>query len=294
MEKVVPILRMGRFTILTGGILAYTLGAAMGVSAAEAFLWEPALAGLLVTVTANLVAHYADEYADIDTDTLTRRTWLSGGSGVLPSGQLPPVWALRIAWILVGFTAFFCILFYLVGWLPIVSIAILGSGLLLGWFYSMPPIQLERRGLGEPINALIGGILMPLMGYTVQTAAIDPEALLALLPIFLFVLAGLLGVHWSDREADAAVGKRSLVVLFGERTRLLYMALAGAAYVLVLAQVDHIYPWPVVIAIWATLPFSVWAARSLARQHSPAPGSLTMAAVLVAGILGWVWQSLRY
>ena len=44
---------------------------------------------LAVMVSAILMGHYANEYADVDTDSLTKRTLYSGGSGVLPSGIVP-------------------------------------------------------------------------------------------------------------------------------------------------------------------------------------------------------------
>jgi 1,4-dihydroxy-2-naphthoate polyprenyltransferase len=288
MNQLVAMLKMGRFTILPGGMLAYALGTAMGANHAGGFHWAPALLGFLVTELANLAAHYADEYADIDTDSLARRTLFSGGSGVLPSGAVPPSWALITALILAGLSLLFTALFTLYGWLPAAGFWILAAGLLLGWFYSMKPLSLERRTLGEPVNAVLGGFLMPLMGYTMQTGAPSWPAFVALAPVFLMVFAGLLGVHWADREADRLVGKRSMVVLLGKRTRQFHNLLTMLAYSSLLLLAGNFLPPPVVIAFLATLPFGLWAAFAITRQESPHPGSLTMAIVLIAATAGWI------
>lgn len=55
-----------------------------------------------------------------------------------------------------------------------------------------------------------GGIALPLYGAAV-VATPTPVAL-ALVPHTLLVGCNLLATHWADREADAAVGKRTLAV----------------------------------------------------------------------------------
>jgi 1,4-dihydroxy-2-naphthoate octaprenyltransferase len=250
--------------------------------------WGRAVAGLVVAEAVHLVAHYANEYADVDTDTLARRTWLSGGSGVLAAGLVPTAWALRIA---VGLALLAMILSGALigaGVLPLPTAWIVGLGLASGWFYSMPPAQLERRGLGELDTALVAGILMPLMGYTVQVGRPTFAAAAALLPIFSMVVMNLLGIHWADREADAAVGKRTLAVIIGERTRLLHHGLLVASYLLVLALSGWILPLPVAVAVLLTLPLSLGAAAAFGRRFSPLAGTLGMAAAMGAAAAGWI------
>jgi 1,4-dihydroxy-2-naphthoate octaprenyltransferase len=288
MIRVAAMVRMARPLILPGGILAYSLGAAMGYWRLGSLDWGRAAAGLAVTEVTNLVAHYADEYADVDTDTLTRRTWFSGGSGVLPAGLVPATWALYAAGVLSVLALSLAALFIATGVLSPHTGWIVTLGLAGGWLYSMPPARLERRGLGEVDNALLGGILMPLMGYTTQVGQPTLFAVLALLPIFVMVLVNLLGVHWADRQADAAVGKRSLAVVAGERSRTLHHGLVASAYLLVLALTGWILPIPVTAALMVTLPISLWAAVTFARQSSPVPSALAMSAAIVAASIGWI------
>jgi 1,4-dihydroxy-2-naphthoate octaprenyltransferase len=279
---------MARPLFVPSGILAYGLGTAMGYWCLGSLDWGRGLAGLVVTELAHLVAHYANEYADVDTDALARRTWFSGGSGVLPAGLVPAAWARRTAMVLAVLALVLTAALIVAGVLPPPTAWIVGLGLAGGWFYSMPPLRLERRGLGELDTALVGGILMPLMGYTVQVGRPTLAAAVALLPIFALALMSLLGIHWADRDADAAVGKRSLAVIAGERARLLHRGLLVASYLLVLVLTGWILPIPVTVALLLTLPVSLWAAVSFARRPWPLPNALAMATAMAAAAAGWV------
>jgi 1,4-dihydroxy-2-naphthoate octaprenyltransferase len=287
MQKAIALLKMGRPNILPGGILAYCLGAAMGYWRGGSINWDLFGLGLLITELTNLVAHYADEYADVDTDSLTRRTVFSGGSGVLPSGILTPAWALGTAMVFAILSICLTVWAILSGHLSVHVGWIVGIGLMAGWFYSMPPLSLERRGLGELDNALLGGILMPLMGYSVQTGHPDLWACLALLPFFFIVMAGLLGAHWPDRVADAAVGRTSLTNLLGKFAPLAHKLFIGLAYGLALLLAGWVLPNPVAGFLFLTLPVSLWAALVFGRQESPVPSSLAMAIFIAAGTAGW-------
>jgi 1,4-dihydroxy-2-naphthoate polyprenyltransferase len=288
MQKALALIKMGRLNILPGGILAYSLGAAMGYGQHGVFDWGLFGLGLLITELTNLSAHYADEYADVDTDSLTRRTVFSGGSGMLPAGLLSPAWAIGAAATLAILSAGLTAWAILTGSLTLYAGWIVGVGLFGGWFYSMPPLAFERRGLGELDNALLGAVFMPLMGYTVQTGRPDLGAGMALLPTFFMVLVGLLAAHWPDRAADAAVGRRTLTGMLGSYVSVFHKLFIAFAYGLTLLLAGRALPYPVVIATLLTLPAGLWAARSFGRQDSPVPSSLAMAFFIAAGAAGWM------
>jgi 1,4-dihydroxy-2-naphthoate octaprenyltransferase len=288
MTKLKALIRLARPVLVLGAILVYALGVAMGFAARGRVDWPAALAGFGVTLLVNVMAHYADDYADQDTDALTRRTTFSGGSGVLPSGLVPAVWALRMAWGLGLLALVSTVLFIAAGRLPLVTLAIVGLALLGAWFYSMPPISLERHGLGELDNALVGALLTPLMGYATQTGGIEPVLALSLLPVFAIAMAGLLGAHWSDQEADAAVGRRNLTIQLGRRVRWLHTGMVVIAHVLPLALVGTILPWPVVAGVSLSLPLSVWATWQFSRSKAIASSSYAMMFYIAGATAGWV------
>lgn len=288
MIKLAALVRMARPLLVTGAVVVYALGLAMGFAARGYIDWPAALAGFVVTLLVNVMSHYADDYADQDTDAVTRRAAFSGGSGVLQSGLIPPVWALRMAWILAAMAATACVAFVALGVLPAVCLAILipaGAG---AWFYSMPPISLERHGLGELDNAIVGALLTPMMACASQTGEVQVALGLMLLPVFAIAMVGLLGAHWPDREADAAVGRRNLTIRLGQRVRWLHAGLVAMAYGLPLAMAGTLMPWPVVAAIMLTLPLSVWASWNFARGGAVVLSSYAMMFYIVAAAGGWV------
>jgi 1,4-dihydroxy-2-naphthoate octaprenyltransferase len=122
----------------------------------------------------------------------------------------------------------------------------------------------------------------------VQTGTPSWHAAVALIPIFFIVMAALLAVHWADRQADAAVGKRSLVVVAGRYTPLLYYGSILLAFLSTLLLTGTLLPAPVSAAILFTLPITLWAALRFMRQDSPVPSSLAMAVTIAAAAAGWV------
>lgn len=281
------LLRMARPLMLAAGVLVYALGVSMGAHTAGAVDWTRAAAGLVVLLAANLCAHFADEYADRDTDALSERTWFSGGSGVLPAGLVAPTFALRAA-LAAGACALLAgAAFAATGWLSLSALGIAWLGLIGGWCYSMPPFALERRGWGELTNAALGALLIPLLGFTTQHGAPTLNAVLALTPVFTITLVNLLGVHWADRHADAAVGKRTLAVILGRRTVHLHRALVVLTYGLTGLLAGAVLPASVVIAIMLTLPLSVWATATFARRERDGTSSIAMGALMLAACVGW-------
>ncbi|MFC1463476.1 MAG: prenyltransferase [Candidatus Brachytrichaceae bacterium NZ_4S206] len=281
---------MTRPPILAAGVLVYALGVSMGAHSTGAVDWTRAAAGLIALLAANLCAHFADEYADRDTDALSRRTWFSGGSGVLPAGLVAPTFALRAALVSGAGALLAGAAFAATGWLSLSALGIAWLGLIGGWCYSMPPFALERRGWGELTNAALGALLIPLLGFTTQRGAPTLDAILSLTPVFVITLVNLLGVHWADRHADAAVGKRTLAVILGRRTLHLHRALVALTYGLTGLLADTMLPPSVVIAIMLTLPISLWATITFAQRERDGTSSIAMAALMIAACAGW-WRA---
>lgn len=273
--------------MLAAGVLVYALGVSMGAHAAGEIDWATCTTGLITLLAANLCAHFADEYADRDTDALSRHTWFSGGSGVLSSGLVAPAFALRAALSAAACALLASVVFALLGWLTPAALAIIWLGLAGGWNYSMPPFALERRGWGEVTNAMLGALLIPLLGFTTQVGTPTLEAVLALTPVFSITMVNLLGVHWADRRADAAVGKRTLAVILGERALHLHRALVALTYGLTWLLAGAVLPLSVVIAITLTLPISLWATATFTRRERDGTSSIAMAALMVAACVGW-------
>ncbi len=277
---------MSRPLILPSGVLAYAVGVAIALADGP-IDWGRQAIGLTLTMLANLAAHYSDEYADADTDALAHHTGVSGGSGAIAAGYADQSLALRAALVVSGITLLGGAWATISGAIPFAAGIILLIGLLGGWVYSMPPIALERRGWGELTNALLGGLLMPLMAYACAHDTPPLRVYIQLMPIVAAALVCILGVHWADRHADAQVGKYTLAVLYGANVRWWWWLSLALAYGLPVLLAGWIVPIEVLIACLTTLPVGLYTAARLTRTNSPAPGATTMVALMLAHIVGY-------
>jgi 1,4-dihydroxy-2-naphthoate octaprenyltransferase len=150
-------------------------------------------------------------------------------------------------------------------------------GLVTGAFYAAPPLKLGYRGLGEIIVALDVAFLPVLGGYYVQAGSFHLSALYAGIAAAFLIL----GVIWinqiPDIEADAAAGKRTLVVRLGaRRSRTVFGIIVAAVYVssVILVLLGLLPYWTLLILL--TLPLAVGAVRG-AWSNYDEPGALVPA-----------------
>lgn len=277
---------MFRPLILGAAVLANLAGLSMAHHVLRVVDAPTAILGMAVVLLATSMGHLFDEYSDVDTDSLVQRTPFSGGSGVLPSGAVPRSWALvaaaacGLASLATGVGGLF---------MDILNqdyVVMLVTAMALGYSYSMPPLRLERRGWGEIDNALLG-TLMFLSGYLPQVGTLSVEAVIWSVPVFLAVMVNLIGVHWADREADAMVGRRTLVIRLGGRSVDLFLVLLATLFVY-LSIMHESFPAAVLTAYALTLPVGLWTYWSFRRGGGPLPGSAFMTTVLVGNMVGWL------
>ena len=289
----VALWRMSRPAQLALIALVYALGVAMAFgrgAEAEAGAVAVGLVALLPTAAS---VHYANEYADAETDALTDRTPFSGGSGALVESGLPRSLALRAA-VASGAVG---VALLVAGVAPVggrmlgaVPAAALVGILLAGWQYSVRPLRLAWNGLGEATNAALGGVALPLYGFAVVTDGVTVAAALATLPFALVVFVNLLETQWPDRRADAAVGKDTLATRWSaDRLRLAYglggLTAAGSAVALALS--GDVFPR--LVALGTVLPMVglVPGYYRFTRRETPLPAVVTMVLVAAGSTVGW-------
>lgn len=278
---------MARPSQLLAVALVYLLGLAVGRATGYALAWPAVLWGLAALIPVATSIHYANEYADAETDALTIRTPFSGGSGAMVRLGVSPRLAWRGAWAALALGWLIVALGFALGYLGGVALLVLAAGSLFGWMYSLPPLQLAWRGWGELTNALLGGLALALYGYAVAAGRIDAVIVWAILPFTLLVFVNLLATTWPDRVADARVGKRTLATRWPvRRLRWVYVVVAAAAVGLLWLLP---LPAPVVGASLVAVPFLVWGGWAYTRQHSPFPTVAAMVLLAVAQLGGWFW-----
>lgn len=250
--------------------------------------------GFLLFLPVAVSVHYANEYADYETDHLTTRTPFSGGSGALVRTGLPRGLALRaaVAALAVAVVAVGVVAGFELGGGPALvpdaaALGLLAVVAVLGWQYSLPPLALAWRGWGELDNALLGGVLLPV--YAVAVAGeVTVGSVLAFLPFGCVVFVNLLATTWPDREADAAVGKDTLATrLSTGRLRSLYAG--GLLASGVSLAVFHAGPVPALVCRASLLatPLLVWGLVTYTRQRSPFPTVAGMIVFAGAQFVAW-------
>ncbi|TKX61157.1 prenyltransferase [Halorubrum sp. ASP1] len=305
MERRAPIAlwRLSRPSQLGLIALVYALGVAMAYGRGHGATAGPVRVGFglaaLLPVAASV--HYANEYADVETDALTDRTRFSGGSGALVETDLPRAVALRagiaaggLGLAAVGLGVAAAAVGLADGPLLTPPAAVLLAGILVvGWQYSVGPLRLAWNGLGAATNALLGGAALPLYGFAVAAGAVTAEAALATLPFAVVVFVNLLETTWPDRRADAAVGKRTLAARWSAaRLRAAY-ALGGAAAALAAAALaGRVLPPLVTGATLLPLVGLAPGYRRFTRRDEPLPAVATMVALAAATTAAWALGAL--
>lgn len=136
-------------------------------------------------------------------------------------------------------------------------------GIALAYFYHGPPFRLAYRGLGELAVALAYGPVIAAGTYLVQRGAIDAPVLLASVPIALAIGAFLWINEFPDARADAAAGKRTLVVRLGRPdASVVFGEILAAAYLAVFMLPVFGLPMTVWLGL-AGAPHAIAASRRL-------------------------------
>lgn len=217
---------------MSAAALPVLLGTAHGAAIApgfDALAFVMALAAtILVTAAANVLNDVYDDLSGTDPGNDARLHPFTGGSRFIQNGVMTRGQMARWGATLAGFAVLLGLLLTALEGGEILAFGALGLG--LGLAYSMPPIQLAARGLGECAVAVAFGLLPVTGAAWLQTGQITWAAMLVSLPVACWVCNILLANEVPDAGADAAAGKRTLAVRLGPAgTRRLYLAVHALA-----------------------------------------------------------------
>jgi 1,4-dihydroxy-2-naphthoate octaprenyltransferase len=258
--RVRAFVRLGRPIFLIGGFVLYGLGAAVAAYLGHAIDWTRFAWGQLAVTATQAMVHYSNDYFDFEADQAnTTPTDWSGGSRVLPRGELPRSVALAAALVLAALAVLATIVLHVVVSAGTVTTGLLVVALVLSWAYSAPPLRLHSRGVGELVAMIIVTLLVPLIGFSTQTRTLEPLAFVSAAPLCFLQFAMLLAVEFPDEAGDATVGKRTLVVRFGaKRAAELYVTALVLAYALLPLWGRLGLPRSAVGVLFLVLPLAAW------------------------------------
>lgn len=291
-----------RLPFLTATIVPVALGGAVAAYD-ERFSWGWWLLCLLAGVAAHLAINVFNDVADADSGSDAANvnpTPFSGGSRVIQYGLVSRRTMVVTAVGLYAVTAAIGLLLAAARSSDLLWIGALG--LVLGYGYTAAPFRFVHRGLGEPVVALGFGPLMAAGTYLAVTRDFSWETVYASLPVGLLCALILYVNQIPDRPADAATGKRTLIVRWpAGRVVIGYAVVCAAAFALIaLGPVVGVTPWWTLLAL-AGAWWAVQTYRGLAPNYEApyalipvmqsnvvthlATGLLLVAGYLVAALL---------
>jgi 1,4-dihydroxy-2-naphthoate octaprenyltransferase len=239
-------------------VLPFVLGGLLAWELEGSFRWDVFAWGTLGVVFVMLSTYYAGEYWDYAEDELSAQlgsSSFSGGSQVLQRGSLPrraPLQGSVLSVLAALAAALMLQLAYDTGpWtVPAALVGLLG-----GFFYSARPVRWVSTGVGEIWIAFCYGWLPVAVGYYLQIGRITPLVHWLSLPIGLSIFNVILLNEFPDYLADAATGKKNLVVRLGpERASVLYGLVSAGGWVSMWLSVRHGVP---ARALWFYLPILI-------------------------------------
>lgn len=254
--------------VLVGSSLAY----------ATAGVFSPIL--FILTLLAIMTLHAGANMANDYFDHISRNDWVnqnltpfSGGSRYIQKGILSPRAILLLALVsLVIGSAIGTIIVLLTQSFFILILGLIG--LLGGFFYTAGPIKLGYRSVGEPVIALLFGLLPVYGSYYLQTFAFDTVPLLPAAIVGILIFLVILVNEFPDARADAAVDKRTLVVRLGIPASVWIYRTALVASFIIAAMAMLIYRSMFLAGLFYlfSIPIAVIAIKFVNKKDLARPG----------------------
>jgi len=248
--------RVMRLPFTTVALMPFAAGIFIGYRSADSISWTASILGLIAVLFICI-----GEIYDEEEDLLTlkyMRTRFSGGTLVVADGSISPRSAGTLAIILLCVAALCGVYISYIheSWV-LLGLGVFGG--LAALIYSLPPVRLAKRGLGELFIAVCYGWLTLFTGFATATGTFPPYSYLFSLPLALSIFNVILFNEFPDYEPDRTVGKKNLVVLWGrERAAKVYGIAAFLVAVTTLLIWHFFHGWDLVY-LFVSLPVVLFA-----------------------------------
>ncbi len=262
-------LRVIRIRFLLASVVAVSIGLSISWwqhSTIDIFQAALTMGGVMALhASVDLLNDYWDFKRGIDTKT--KRTKMSGGTGVLPEGLLQPTQVYRagIIFLIIGAVigSYFVIIYGLI------IAVLLGFAVLSIYFYST---KIVDSGLAEVFVA-IKGTMIVLGTYFIQTSEIT------ITPIFAGIIVGILSslvlfiTSFPDYEADKSKGRKSLVIAVGKKsaTKIFWVFPTVCYILIIMGIIIEIFPILSIITL-LTIPLMIKSGILLHKHYDDIEG----------------------
>jgi 1,4-dihydroxy-2-naphthoate octaprenyltransferase len=249
-------MRLRTLPVSIAGVIAGT-GCAIMVGSFKAV---PALLCLAFAILAQIAANFGNEYYDFKNgiDKKGRAGFRRG----VTEGEISPKAMKAATFITLGLAAAVgcAMLIYGPWWLIIAGLLIMCFALA----YSAGPYPLSHHGLGDIAVIIFFGLVPVVLTWYLQTLSWDCVVPVAATSLAIGLLAAnvLVVNNYRDMEDDAAVGKRTTVVIFGRKAMSTAYLLSGFTGMAVMTPVWLMLP------LWALAVPVIYLALHVRTWHS--------------------------
>lgn len=216
---------------------AYTVGALAAAGAANAGVY---VLGYLFLFSLEAATVFCNDYFDFESDRRNRCYGpFTGGSRVLVDGSITFTGMRRGIGLAAAAAVAFAATVLQAAPQPATVLACFLPAAVLTLGYTVPPLRLSYRGVGELDVAVTHSALVLVVGYVLQGGmASDALPWLLSLPLGLAVLPAIVLAGIPDRRADARAGKGTIAARFGVRPSVAAAAVAVLASAVVAVGYD--------------------------------------------------------
>ena len=262
-------LRVIRVRFLLASVIAVSVGLAIQWwqnATIDIFAATLTMGGVMALhASVDLLNDYWDFKRGIDTST--KRTKMSGGTGVLPEGLLKPKQVYRAG---VGFLILGSLIGgYFVFTDGIIIAAILGFAILSIYFYST---KIVDSGLAE-VFVSIKGTMIVLGTFFIQSSIITIDSIFAGIVVGILSSMVLFITSFPDYDADKSKGRKTLVIAVGkEKASSIFWVFPSIVYGIIITCVTiEIFPFFTLITL-LTIPLLISSGRKLKNHYDDVEG----------------------
>ena len=257
-------LRVIRIRFLLASVIAVSVGLAINWwqnSSIDVFHAALTMGGVVALhASVDLLNDYWDFKRGIDTKT--KRTKMSGGTGVLPEGLLQPsqVYRAGIIFLIIGgiIGSYFVIIN------GIIIAVLLGFAIISIYFYST---KIVDSGLAE-IFVGIKGTMIVLGTFYIQTMELTTTSILAGIVVGVLSSLVLFITSFPDYDADKSKGRKTLVIAVGKKTATkIYWVFPIVCYGIILSGIIYeFFPISSIITL-LTIPLMIKSGTILQNNY---------------------------
>jgi len=197
--------------------LAYTVGALCSFKILNNFDLTIYVLGYMALFLIEFATVISNEYYDYETDKINKNySQFTGGSRMIVEEMITFKQAKNA--IFISLTLVCSLTIILTLRYNIYAFLILALGALLGLAYTVPPLKLSYRGLGEIDVGITHSFYIVLAGFLLQSPKLNIILpWLVSIPLFFAIFGAIILAGFPDYEADKRIGKKTLTVILGQR-----------------------------------------------------------------------------